>query len=106
MPVGATDTSIIRIVQGLRGRIALKLEFALRFEYGSIVPWVTRLRTGFGIRAIAGPSLVLLRTTIPLEPQPDFLHTAEFTVSADQEELFLLAHGPSTSSRAYQPRSG
>lgn len=95
MPVGATDTSIIRIVQGLRGRIALKLEFALRFEYGSIVPWVTRLRTGFGIRAIAGPSLVLLRTTIPLEPQPDFLHTAEFTVSADQEELFLLAHGPS-----------
>ncbi len=65
------------------------------FDYGSIVPWVTRLRTGYGIRAIAGPSLALLRATVPLEPQADFVHTAEFVVSEGQEEMFLLSHGPS-----------
>lgn len=95
MPIGATNTSIIRIVQGVSGRIPMKLELALRFDYGSIVPWVTRLRTGYGIRAIAGPSLVLLRATVPLEPQADFVHAAEFTMSEGQEEMFLLSHGPS-----------
>ena len=94
MPIGATSSSVVRIAQGVRGRVPMRLEISLRFEYGSIVPWVTRLRTGFGIRAIAGPSLVVLRSTIPLEAQ-EYFHFAEFTVEAGADEVFLLSHGPS-----------
>jgi GH15 family glucan-1,4-alpha-glucosidase len=95
MPIGATRSSVVRIVKGLRGAVPMRFELALRFEYGSIIPWVRRIRTGFGIRAIAGPSLVILRSTVPLEPRPGYVHVAEFTVEAGADELFVLSHGPS-----------
>ncbi len=58
MPMGGSGSSIVRVVRGLRGRLPVCFELALRFEYGAVISWVTRLRTGFGVRAIAGPSLV------------------------------------------------
>ena len=43
---------LVRLVRGLRGRVAMRVEFILRFDYGSLVPWVERLSDG-GISAIA-----------------------------------------------------
>ncbi len=94
MPMGASNSSIVRVVRGLRGHVHLCFELALRFEYGEIVPWVTRLRTGFGVRAIAGPSLAVLHSTVPLEGR-DLTTVAEFSVDAGNEEFFILAYGPS-----------
>jgi GH15 family glucan-1,4-alpha-glucosidase len=94
MPMEAGGSSIVRIVRGLRGHVPLRFELALRFEYGEIVPWVTRLRTGFGVRAIAGPSLVVLHSTVPLEGR-DLTTRAEFSVDAGEEAYFILAYGPS-----------
>ncbi|MEO8713698.1 MAG: glycoside hydrolase family 15 protein [Acetobacteraceae bacterium] len=94
MPIGGSHSSIVRIVRGLRGNVPMCFELALRFEYGEVIPWVTRLRTAFGVRAIAGPSLVVLQSTVPLEGR-DFTTAAEFTVSVGAEEVFVLAHGPS-----------
>ncbi|MEO9189394.1 MAG: glycoside hydrolase family 15 protein, partial [Acetobacteraceae bacterium] len=94
MPMGDANSSIVRIVRGLRGSVAMCFELALRFEYGEVIPWVTRLRTAFGIRAIAGPSLVVLQSTVPLEGR-DFTTAAEFTVGAGAEEVFILTHGAS-----------
>ncbi|MDQ2803467.1 MAG: glycoside hydrolase family 15 protein, partial [Pseudomonadota bacterium] len=74
--------------------LAMNFELALRFEYGSVIPWVTRLRTGFGVRAIAGPSLVVLHSTVPLEGR-DFATMAGFTVDPEEEQFFVLAFGPS-----------
>ena len=60
MPSRGRHAHLIRIVKGERGRIAFNTELILRFAYGAIVPWVTRLD---GIwRAVAGPDMVLLRT--------------------------------------------
>jgi GH15 family glucan-1,4-alpha-glucosidase len=59
---GAVD--VMRIVRGDRGTVPMKLEAAFRFDYGSIVPWVRR--RSYGIRAVAGPEAVLLRTPIEL----------------------------------------
>ena len=64
MPLRAQGTShIVRIVQGRRGRVAMHTRLMLRFDYGSIVPWVTRLDDNT-IKAIAGPDMAVLRTTV------------------------------------------
>jgi GH15 family glucan-1,4-alpha-glucosidase len=34
---------LVRLVRGLRGRVAMRTEFILRFDYGAVVPWVERL---------------------------------------------------------------
>src|SRR5579859_6297644 len=59
--------SLIRLVRGTRGRVAMQVEFVLRFEYGSIIPWVERLDPGAGgkvpggIVAVGGPDMLALR---------------------------------------------
>ena len=50
---------------GERGRVAMHTELVLRFGYGAIVPWVTRLDE-HTLRAIAGPDMVVLRTPVAL----------------------------------------
>jgi GH15 family glucan-1,4-alpha-glucosidase len=70
------------------------LELAFRFEYGTVIPWVTRLRTGFGVQAIAGPHQVVLHSTVPLEGR-DFTTVADYTIAAGEEEFFILAYGAS-----------
>jgi hypothetical protein len=44
---------LVRLVIGRRGRLQMDLELILRFDYGTSVPWVTRLPEGAGLRAIA-----------------------------------------------------
>jgi glucoamylase len=96
---GATNSSVVRIVEGRRGQMRMAMRLALRFDYGVSVPWVTRLYAhdngGLnGITAIAGPELVVLRT--PVELHGHHLTTvAEFTVSEGERIPFVLSHGPS-----------
>jgi GH15 family glucan-1,4-alpha-glucosidase len=71
----------------------MRTEFILRFDYGSVVPWVERLPEG-GISAIAGPDRVVLRTPAPLRGE-DFKTIAEFAVSAGETVPFVLSYGPS-----------
>ena len=65
MPPGGRHSTIIRLVVGTRGKVAMRTELILRFGYGAIVPWVTRLEDG-ALRAIAGPDMVVLRTPVHL----------------------------------------
>ena len=64
MPPRTTAPDLVRIVEGVRGRVPVRSELVIRFDYGAIVPWVRR--TERGIRAIAGPDTLLLRTDVPL----------------------------------------
>jgi GH15 family glucan-1,4-alpha-glucosidase len=57
----ADDARLVRIVIGRSGRVELRTEFVVRFNYGATVPWVSRLDDGT-IDAIAGPERVVLRT--------------------------------------------
>jgi len=92
MPMRAEHCQLVRMVRGLRGRVAMELEFILRFDYGASVPWITRLDDG--IRAIAGPDLAVLRTPVALEPK-DLTHVARFEVAAGETVPFVLTHGAS-----------
>jgi GH15 family glucan-1,4-alpha-glucosidase len=60
MPPRGDNPDIVRIVEGLRGEVAMAMELIVRFDYGRIVPWV-RKRDG-SLEAIAGPDALVLRT--------------------------------------------
>src|SRR4051812_7691187 len=77
MPPRDGVCDLVRLVRGVRGRVELRTELILRFEYGSVVPWVERLKKGSGLSAIAGPDRVVLRTPVPLEGR-DFTTVGEF----------------------------
>ena len=61
MPPRGRNSDVVRIVRGERGRVAMRTELILRFDYGRTVPWVTRLPDG-AMRAIAGPDMVTVHT--------------------------------------------
>ena len=84
---------LVRLVRGLRGRVAMCTEFILRFDYGTVVPWVERLPEG-GLSAIGGPDRVVLRTPVPLRGE-DLKTLGEFTVDAGESIPFVLSYVPS-----------
>ena len=71
---GASD--LVRIVKGLRGNVAMHTELVVRFEYGSVVPWVSRRHDGRR-EITAGPDRLLLASGIPLRGE-DFRTVGEF----------------------------
>ena len=89
-----SQAAVVRIVEGRSGQVALTLELALRFEYGSAVPWVTRLNHGSGLLAVCGPDQVVLHTDVPLQGR-GMSTGADFTVKAGERVCFSLAHGSS-----------
>ena len=94
MPLGHGNSSVVRLVEGRAGKVTMRLHLKLRFDYGSSVPWVTRLEDDSGLSAIVGPNRVVLRT--PVELRGDNLATvAEFSVAAGECVPFVLTHGQS-----------
>ena len=92
MPPRETYPDLVRIVEGVRGRVEMRMELVLRFDYGRIVPWVRNLEGT--LAAIAGPDAVLLRT--PVEHEGRDLRTyASFTVSEGDRIPFVLRWFPS-----------
>jgi GH15 family glucan-1,4-alpha-glucosidase len=96
MPLRDRDSNVIRLVQGQSGRVAMRSELILRFDYGSLVPWAVRLDDG-ALSFVAGPERVLLRTPISLRGE-DLKTVAEFHVEAGQCVPFVLSY-----SLSYEP---
>jgi GH15 family glucan-1,4-alpha-glucosidase len=71
----------------------MSMELVLRFDYGSIVPWVSRLADGTW-RAIAGPDMVVLHTPVKVRGK-DLTTVAEFDVGEGQTIPFVLTYGAS-----------
>jgi GH15 family glucan-1,4-alpha-glucosidase len=92
MPHRETMPDVVRIVEGLEGRVRMHTELIIRFDYGSIIPWVRRV--GDDRVAIGGPDGLCLRTPIEVSGQ-DFTSVAEFTVEAGERVPFVLTWFPS-----------
>jgi GH15 family glucan-1,4-alpha-glucosidase len=88
-----TDLPVMaRLVEGLAGEVPMNMELVIRFDYGSIVPWVRRVDGG--IHAIAGPDTLQLRTSAPLRGE-NLTTQSEFTLKPGQRMGFVLAWHPS-----------
>jgi GH15 family glucan-1,4-alpha-glucosidase len=97
MPPRGNNPDIVRIVEGLEGTVKMRTELVIRFDYGSIVPWVMRLDDET-LLAVGGPDGLLLRTPVDLRAE-DKTHVADFTVRAGERVPFVLTWFPSHEER-------
>ena len=79
---------LMRIVEGLKGRVPMELELSVRPDYASIVPWVERVPDG--VLATAGPDAFRLSTTLPLEIENGTVR-AEFVALEGASERLALS---------------
>jgi len=89
MPPRGENPDIIRIIEGLGGEVAMRMELIIRFDYGQIVPWVRTRKRYDGLEAIAGPDALILRTPIQTYGK-DLTTVAEFTVAKGDRVPFVL----------------
>jgi GH15 family glucan-1,4-alpha-glucosidase len=83
---------LVRIVEGLRGEVPMRMQFVARFDYGSLVPWVER--TADGILALGGANALHLSTTVEMREE-DLTTVATFSVREGARERFSLMWFPS-----------
>jgi len=96
MPPDTPACSIVRLVECLEGRMAMRTELAIRFDYGVTIPWVSR-RDSRTMTAVAGPHMLTFRT--PAEVRGENMHSvAEFTLRKGESMPFVLAY-----SESFQP---
>ncbi len=93
MPVRDRNSDVVRIVRGVKGKVRMRMQLTLRFDYGRTVPWVTT--ADHHLRAVAGPHLVVLRTEAPLHGE-DLCTASDFTVGEGESVSFVLSYGSST----------
>ena len=91
---------LIRIVEGVRGLVPMRMDLVIRFDYGSVVPWVRHSERG--IRATAGPETLYCRTSADLLGR-GLRTVSDFTVAAGQRVPFELVWSP-THHREPEPR--
>jgi len=95
LALGHAQPMLVRLVEGITGRVEMGVELVARFDYGSILPWVRRVDDRW--TAVAGPDGLELASTIRLEGRGT-TSAAEFAVEAGDRVPFVLgwfaAHEP------------
>ena len=92
MPPRERHSHVVRIVSGIRGRVAMQMDLAIRFDYGRTIPWVTSTKDE--LRAIAGDDMATLRTKAPLQGE-GMTTRSEFTVRKGEMMSFTLTNSSS-----------
>jgi GH15 family glucan-1,4-alpha-glucosidase len=114
MPPRGEAADVVRIVEGVRGSVAMATRMRLRFDYGRVRPWIRPgdepagtaaaaraeqrddppARGTHVLSAIAGPDAIWVHADVPLHLEGDEL-SASFTVAHGQRVAFVLTHRPS-----------
>ena len=92
MPPRARDPDLVRVVEGVAGTVSMRMELAIRFDYGRSIPWVRRVDGR--VTAVGGPDALVLDTPVATFGE-GFRTVAEFEVSAGEQVPFVLEWHPS-----------
>jgi len=92
MPPRGVAPDLVRVVEGLRGKVALASELCIRFDYGHVAPWTIIERRE--VRAVAGPDALWLRASALHEEREGEIFS-QFTVSEGERVPFVLTWSPS-----------
>jgi GH15 family glucan-1,4-alpha-glucosidase len=92
MPPRGRDPDVLRVVEGVQGDVPMRLELIIRFDYGSVVPWVRS--EGNGIAAVAGPDAICLSSGVQTQGH-DLTTVADFHVRPGERIPFVLTWHPS-----------
>jgi GH15 family glucan-1,4-alpha-glucosidase len=87
MPPRAEHSHVVRIVRGVRGKVAMQMDLAIRFDYGRTIPWVTS--NDHELHAIAGSNMLVLRADAPMRGE-GMSTRGEFTLRAGETLSFTL----------------
>ena len=94
MPPRGQASDVVRLVRGIEGRVAMRMELVIRFGFGCDIPWVKRTEDRSALLAICGQDMTVLRT--PVETRGENMTTvADFEVGAGETIPFVLTYGPS-----------
>ncbi len=80
MPVRSRNSTVVRIVECVRGALQMRMDLVLRFDYGRTVP--------------AGPNLAILHASIPVRGE-NLTTVADFTLKEGERAWFVLTYGAS-----------
>src|SRR5215212_7385484 len=81
---------VMRIVEGLRGRVPMRMELSVRPDYGSIRPWIELASDG--AVATAGPDAFRLSTPLPLQIEDGTVRADFVAVEGARRRLRLTWH--------------
>jgi GH15 family glucan-1,4-alpha-glucosidase len=87
MPPRGVAPDLVRVVEGVRGKVSLTSELRIRFDYGHVAPWVTI--EGREVHAVAGPEALWLRASAPHEEVGGEI-LSRFTLSEGERVSFVL----------------
>jgi GH15 family glucan-1,4-alpha-glucosidase len=87
MPLETEAPTVLRLVHGVRGSVRMRTELVMRFDYGSVVPWVRKVQGG--LVAVAGPDSVHLRSDVSLRGE-GLTTVGEFDVAEGQTVAMSL----------------
>src|SRR5438067_5178808 len=85
-------TDLIRVVEGLRGNVPMRMELIIRCDYGRVVQWVRRVDGA--LLATAGPDSLELRSEVEVHGV-DFTTVSDFKVGRGERVRFVLTYFPS-----------
>jgi GH15 family glucan-1,4-alpha-glucosidase len=92
MPISDERWDVVRIVEGISGTVAMRMELIVRFDYGSIVPWARRVNDLLVLTA--GPDTLELAASVKVEGR-NMKTVAQFSLHPGQRESFVLNYRPS-----------
>ena len=84
---------ILRIIEGMRGKVKFRLDVVPRFDYGAIKPWIRRYRQDYHI-SIGGCDGLLICGDIAVKMKHRHDLTGTFTVEAGQRKRLSIFHRP------------
>ncbi|MDQ3417488.1 MAG: glycoside hydrolase family 15 protein [Acidobacteriota bacterium] len=87
MPIRTGQPDVVRLVRGVRGTVRMRTELVIRFDYGSVTPWVRR--TESGLSAVGGPDTIEVHTPVPLRGE-GWTTAGEFEVAEGDQVPFVL----------------
>ena len=92
MPPGTEQSDVVRIVEGLAGEVSLEMTLAVRFGYGSSIPWIKH--QGDVISSIAGPDALHLRSSVEVKTSASRV-LALFPIKQGETATFVASWAPS-----------
>ncbi len=87
MPPRDQDPDLLRLVECTSGRVRMRMQLVIRFDYGSIVPWVRRADDH--LEAVAGPDALSFWSDVETHGE-DMKTVAEFEMQAGESKAFAL----------------
>ena len=96
MPPRGMAPDLVRVVEGVEGRVEISSELVIRFDYGHVQPWIAV--EGREVHAVAGPDALWLHASAPHEEIGDNV-VSRFTVAEGERIPFVLTWAPSFEDR-------